>query len=173
MSFRSEASVLVASPRDKVYAAFTADEQSHAIARLSPLMREFTITKSDTVLLSLDLTYREHSADVSASAGEEVARRIHWVLKEQVTYLGIPVSVTVLGTQIHSDKEKLHIYEGSANNGQVIVHKVRRFINEDGGKTRISEVIRGRTMWLLSGFVGRECRRAHAEQVARYVDLPI
>ncbi|CCG81674.1 protein of unknown function [Taphrina deformans PYCC 5710] len=173
MSFQSEASVVIPHPIDKVYSAFSADKQSYAIAKLSPLMREFTITDTDEVLLASDLTYCNHDVDLPASTSEEVARRIHWVLKEQVTYLGIPVSVTVLGTQIHSDKGKLHIYEGSANDGQVVVHKVRRFIAEDGHKTRIAEVIHGRTMWLLSGFVGRECRRAHAKQVARYIELPI
>lgn len=178
MSFTSTASVKMLQSVPDVFESLSTDEQFQALVRLSPSTHSIEITGKDQVLLpARSIQYLEQSNRVNESSTDELVSRIHFKLMEKVTYVGIPVKLTVMGTQIISPNQKLHIYESTVNRGTVKIHKVRRFVpgsteeTSTDSSTTIEETIQGQTNWLISGFVGREARKAHAAHVARYQEL--
>lgn len=154
-----------------IYEALSSEAQFLALVKLSPSTWSIDVLKTDTVYLSPSST--SYTATNTGQAEQEPCPRLHFKLIEQVRYFGISIRVVVLGTQIMSRRQKLHIYESSANNGQVKIHKLRNFLAHGDTQTLIQERIEGSTTWIMSGFIGRECRRAHAEHVSRYSELTL
>lgn len=170
MSFTSDESISITGSQSDVYDAFLGDSQFITAGKLSTTAYTLEITDKDRVSLDLvsgNLEY--HSGPPSEN--EEVCERLFFRLVERIYYCGIRISVVVLGTQITSRKAFLQLYESSANQGQVTIRKVRKFMAVSPHETRIHETIEGQTSWILRGFVGRECRRAHGAQVARYNEM--
>lgn len=168
MSFKSEAEVVVNQSIDDTYDFLSGEQGFLELVKLSPSTLAIDILKKDIVYLSnTDLSYTE----IAGETNTEPCKRLHFSLVEQVKYVGIRIKVFVIGTQIMSSKRKLHIYESIANSGLVTVHKIRQFSSQDMSQSKVQESIEGKTMWIMSGYVGKECRRAHAEHVSRYPEL--
>lgn len=154
---------------DQIYTSFSTQDAFLALVAQSPSTYTIEVVDKDTVTLNPE-SLEYHDGPVSDPL-EENCERLHFKLMEKVKYFGISILVEVLGTQVMSERAKIHIYESSANNGKVNIYKVRKFLPEGESHTRIEERIDGKTSWMLSGFVGRECRRAHATHVSRYGNL--
>lgn len=170
MSFTSDQSILMSGSQADVYDAFTGDSQFITAGKLTPTTYSLDITDRDVVSLEHVTGHLNYHTGPPLE-DEEVCERLSFRLVEHIYYCGIRVSVTILGTHITSKRAYAHLYESSANQGQVTIRKVRKFIVVSEHETRIREMIEGQTSWILRGFVGRECRRAHGAQVARYEEI--
>lgn len=117
-------------------------------------------------------TYRPVGREQGPTSGE-LCTRIHFKMIERIPLLfGLfKTDVIILGTQITSQKLNLHIYESNANRGLVQIYKLRRIIAEGQQKSRVEELISGRTSKLLQSYTQAACRTAHKAHMQAYTTL--
>ena len=184
MSFDSQEQVVIAAPAPQVYYTLSCQDNFTRVMHLSPTCHSVQVLRNDLVEVNIaadaaerdladladnQLTYRPINGQQSPASGE-LCTRIHFQMIERIPLLfGLfHNDVTIFGTQIMSQKLRLHIYESSANKGLVQIYKLRRILNEDQQKSRVEELISGKTSKLLQSYTQAACRKAHRAHMQSY-----
>lgn len=188
--FDARHSVTLQNPLQPTYDQLSSEDAFVDFVKLSSLCHTIEILKTEPITLTntyLDDVLRDHESNTNRNRlslpttppqptdpDTVPATRIHWRLVERVPLvLGLHNDVEIFGSQINVPSRRVHLYENSANKGLVECLKIRRFEAGDAadGTTRISELVRGQTNFLLRAYTEKACRKGHTEHMEAYHKL--
>lgn len=184
--FDARHTVTLQAPLQPTWEQLSSEDAFIGFVKLSSLCHSIEILSTEQTSLSnayLDEVLRDHETNVnrtrlnlpSPAPTEDTVptTRFNWRLVERVPLLGgiMHNDVEIFGCQLVVPARHVHLYENSANGGLVKCLKIRRFEAAPGDTTKISELVRGETKWILKHWTERACREAHTEHMEAYHTL--
>lgn len=159
-NFTSEYSVLLDHPIEECMQRLAAPDSLEPVMTLNSLAQNIEIQTPQHIAAVPLATTRDTSKLPTASEGME---RTAFSMEEVVPILGGVYNRTVVikGVQTWSKEQKCCLYESEAHGPDVIIWKLRTFVEMGEGKTKVEERIEGKCSKWLRMIVEKECRSAH------------
>jgi hypothetical protein len=107
--------------------------------------------------------YNESSPLEDASDTRRLPRYFFTLVEDVPVLFGmVKTKVTIAGTLTWDEDAKIALYESETTSGVTVkIWKLRRFEALEGNRTRVTEIIQGKSPFWIKGTVYKECSEGH------------